>query len=181
MPIKVKNKPASNSPHGQAAMKMGEPVPTPPVDNTEPDQVDGDGYADEQEPDEIQGQDEGVADLSNLGQDVDAGESTQAVATITKTHEKDGEVLSSEVHQENAGAVHVSAPASQTARVRVGQSFKFPIMDYTMIGFEVSIEIPCPVDGVDETFDAGREWVEERLNTLISEQQAVQQEGDAAA
>lgn len=175
MPIQVKNKPAGNSPHGQAAMKMGDPSPTPPIETPEPEQTDVEQYIAQQ------AQDEGVADLSNLGQDVDAGESTQVVATVTKTHEKDDEVLSTEVHQEDAGPVHVRAPAAETARVRIGQSFKFPIMDYTMIGFEVSIEIPCPVEDVDQAFDAGREWVEERLNTLISEQQSAQQEGDAAA
>lgn len=75
-------------------------------------------------------------------------------------------------HIETEQAVeHVMAPPDWE-QITVGMGFKLPIAQYTMVEFTVSRTKPSAPDEVDATYDEVKNWVEERMNQLVADQQS---------
>lgn len=76
--------------------------------------------------------------------------------------------LSSEEHEQVS---HIESPLPHSAMVTVSMGMTRKLADYESFKFTVGISIPCHPDHVDETYAAGKEWVEERVNSINDEVQ----------
>ena len=88
---------------------------------------------------------------------------------VTETTSEGEETVTK--HESDAVPVHIPGPYDVLS---VGVSFRMPVAQYTMLEFTVSRSRAFdPVkDDENEVFQQTKKWVEDKLNSVIAEQQA---------
>lgn len=97
-----------------------------------------------------------------------------AQVTETKEVKDKGTVLSedtkTETHEDPALMDQVqNTPAAPLCEVGVDMSYTHNLGNYQSCRFGVSLKVPCSTDEINEVYDYGKSWCEERINALVEE------------
>lgn len=96
-----------------------------------------------------------------------------ATATTTVEHKSSGETVAEESKQEQ-----VDLPKDMAAdvggegpwcEVGVEASFTKNLGNYQSARFQVTLKIPCQFPEIDETFEFGKNWVDQKLASALED------------
>ena len=84
-------------------------------------------------------------------------------AEVTTQHSKAGKAGPEITTQEDVG----NYTAEVGAMVGVEMSLTHNLGDYNSVRFQVSLQMPAPIDAIDDAYEGSKIWVENRLNELV--------------
>lgn len=86
--------------------------------------------------------------------------------TVTKSFKmQSGEVEADPVDE----TIEVTKFETEPAKVRVGFGLTINLGNYESARLDVSVEVPCYKEQVDEAYDQAKDWVEGRVTKEVAE------------
>lgn len=96
-----------------------------------------------------------------------------AQVTETKEVKDKGTVLSEDTkttdHTDPALMENVQNSPAPLCEVGVDMSYTHNLGNYQSCRFGISLKVPCTADEINEVYDYGKSWCEERINALVEE------------
>jgi hypothetical protein len=97
------------------------------------------------------------------------------VATADVVTSASGAVTSTQTENLPVEGFEPVKQAATYAMVGVGFGLTVNIGNFESVRMDVSLQVPCADDAVDETFPAVKGWVEDKLNAMAEELRATQE------
>lgn len=97
---------------------------------------------------------------------------TAPTAEITKEVKEKGQTLSEDVKTETPkleGVAQKKTTEAPWCHVGFEASYTHNLGNYQSARIGISLVIPCPHDEIDEVFEVGKAWVDERLEKAVEE------------
>lgn len=100
---------------------------------------------------------------------------SQPKSTVSKQNSSQGKIISEEQTQETLNVPSEVSPSqndpvkSTPCTVRFEAGYTHNLGDFNSTKVLVGIEIPCEHAEINEVYDFGKDWVNERLTSLVEE------------